>query len=268
MTQKDLYKGIKMANRPNPRRTTEANIGRVQANAEVEYDTAPTPETIWRSTRHKDLSKKSREFLWKCLHDAYKIGKYWSRIENYEQRGLCAHCDTEESMEHILTGCSAPGRERVWALANELWRKRSSSNTQIPTNYGALLGCGLSNFKKGGDRPDKGRNRLFRIIVSESMYLIWKMRCERVISWNNDPERAHSDHEIHNKWLQAMNARLRMDSVQTNNKIFKKKSIAAKTVLATWENCLMDNLHETRNWCGKTGVLVGIAPKRPPGRNR
>lgn len=74
--------------------------------------------------------------------------------------------------------------------------------------------------------------------------------------------------EIHNKWLQAINTRLRMDSVQTNSKIFKDKALPTKTVLRTWEKCLKDNLHETRNWCGKTGVLVGIAPKRPQGRNR
>ena len=100
------------------------------------------------------------------------------------------------------------------------------------------------------------------------MYMIWKIRCERTISWNNDPEKTHSPHEIHNKWLQAINTRLRMDSVQTNNKIFKKKAIDPKIILKTWKNCLKDNLHDTRNWCGKTGVLVGIAPKRPPGRNR
>ena len=99
------------------------------------------------------------------------------------------------------------------------------------------------------------------------MYMIWKIRCEHTISWNNVPTKSHSAHEIHNKWLQAINARLKMDSVQTNTKIFKK-TLDPKTVLRTWKNCLKDDLHETRNWCGKTGVLVGIVPRRPPGRNR
>ena len=167
-------------------------------------------------------------------------------------------------MEHILTECTAPGREQIWG--NELRSKRSSS--RIPGNYGALLGCCLSSFKKANGTPDKGLNRLFRILVSESMYMIWKIRCERVITWGNDPTKTHTEHEIHNKWLQAINSRLKMDSIQTNNKIFKKKSIEAKTVLATWKNCLRDSLHDTRNWCGRTRVLVGIAPRRPPGRNR
>ena len=27
--------------------------------------------------------------------------------------GICPHCETEESMEHILTQCEAPGREHM-----------------------------------------------------------------------------------------------------------------------------------------------------------
>ena len=266
LSQKDFYRAVLRLKRPQPRRSSEINVGRVQACAAEAYETAPTPESVWKSTRNKDLTKKTREFLWKCLHDAFKIGKFWTRIENYEQRGICSHCETEESMEHILTECSAPGREQIWSLANELWKRRS--DTDLPSNYGALLGCCLSGFKKANGKPDKGLNRLLRIILSESMYMIWKLRCERTIAWNNDPTKYHSPHEIHNKWLQAINARLRMDSVQTNKKIFKKKAIQPKIVLQTWNKCLKDDLHETRNWCGKTGVLVGIAPRRPPGRNR
>ena len=266
LSQKDLYWGVKKANPPPQRKTTATNLGRIQACAEDAFGTSPTVDTIWRSTRHKDLTKKTREFLWKSIHDAFKIGAFWRNIANYEQRGTCTHCDVEESMEHIITDCTAPGREQIWALANELWRKRSP--TPIPTNYGTLLGCCLSNFRKENGKPDKGLNRLFRIIVSESMYLIWKLRCERTITWCDDPLKVHSTYEIHNKWLQAINSRLKIDSVHTNKKIFKKKVIDKELVLKTWKNCIYNELHETGDWCGKTGVLVGIAPLRPPGRNR
>jgi len=88
----------------------------------------------------------------------------------------------------------------------------------IPTNYGAILGCCLTDFKKNTGKTDKGLNRLFRIIVSESMYMIWKIRCERTITWGNDPTKHHSPHEIHNKWLQTINSRLRIDNVQKNSR--------------------------------------------------
>ena len=266
LAQRDFYYGIKKAARPPPRKGSENNLGRIQACAEIYYERSPTHEAIWKSVRHKDLTKKTQEFMWKCIHNAFKIGRFWSNIPTYETRGICIHCETEESMEHILTECTAPGRTEIWALANQLWGMRS--RTPIPTNYGALTGCCLSAFKKGNGKTDKGLNRLFRIIVSESMYLIWKIRCERAIEWNNDPDKFHSQNEIHNKWLQAINARLKMDSIRTNKKIFKAKTIDPKIVLQTWKNCLKDNVHDTRNWCRKTGVLVGIASRRPPGRNR
>jgi len=162
LSQKDFYRIIKQRNRPPPRRGTELNIARVQACAQEYYGTAPTRSAVWKSTKHKDLTKKTREFIWKCLHNAFKIGGFWNNIKDYESRGECALCGTEESMEHIMTECTAPGREKVWSLANELWAKRSPD--PIPTNYGAILGCGLTNFKKTNGKPDKGMNRLFRIL--------------------------------------------------------------------------------------------------------
>jgi ribonuclease HI len=266
LSQKDFYRGIKMANLPPPRRGTQLNLDRIQACATAFYNQSPTHAAIWKSLKIKEISKRVREFLWKSIHNAFKIGRFWDNIPNYENRGICAHCEIEESMEHIITECDAPGRETIWNLASELWKKRSK--IPIPTNYGALLGCGLSNFTKDNGKPDAGLNRLFRIIVTESMHLIWKIRCERTITWNNDPSKFHTPTEIHNKWLQAINCRLRIDSVQTNRKIFKKKVIDPKLILRTWKRCLTDELNDTKNWCGKTGVLVGIKPKRPPGRNR
>jgi len=83
LSQKDFYKAIKRRKCPPPRQGTTTNLGRIQACAESYYGVAPPIESIWKSTRHKDLTKKSREFLWKCIHDAFKIGKFWSKIANY-----------------------------------------------------------------------------------------------------------------------------------------------------------------------------------------
>ena len=115
--------------------------------------------------------------------------------------------------------------------------------------YGSLLGCYLANYRRESGAPDSGRNRLFRTPVSESTYMIWKTRCERTITWDNDPTRSHSPNEIHNNWLQAIHTRLRTDSVQANKKIFKK-AINPKTALGTWGLV-------------RRG-LVGIAPRTPP----
>lgn len=106
-------------------------------------------------------------------------------------------------MDHILTECEAPPRKLIWKLANNLWMKKSDS--PLPTRLGDILGCGLANFKRNG-KPDKGKNRLYRILVSESAYLIWKMRNERRIRDNNEPPDTPQTLTI-NRWTHAINKR-------------------------------------------------------------
>lgn len=187
------------------------------------------------------------------MHNAYKLGKFWDNIPGFEQRGMCPTCDVEESIEHILLECDAPGRTQIWKLANKLWSMRSDK--PLPKSYGGVLGCALAVHTKENGRPDTGLNRLFRIIMSESIHLIWKLRCERRIAG-----KSHPNGVIHNKWVRAMNTRLTLDSLSTNRKKYGSKATRAKQVLRTWEGCLQNNGELPRNWCGKKGVLVGIAP--------
>lgn len=67
--------------------------------------------------RDKALTKEVRNFLWKALHSAYKVGTYWEHIKNYEHRARCMECSTMETLEHILTECMYLGQEHAWALA-------------------------------------------------------------------------------------------------------------------------------------------------------
>jgi len=190
------------------------------------------------------------------MHNAYKVGKFWNNVPGHEQRGQCPTCNTEESIEHILLECDAPGRRQIWKLANKLWKMKS--NQPLPTTYGGILGCGLATYTKNS-KPNSGLNRLFKIIMSESAHLIWKIRCERRIAREDDPQKHHSVNEIHNRWVQAINSRLTIDSLSTNVRKFGKKATKAKLVLQTWEGCLQNNEELPQNWCGRKRVLVGIA---------
>jgi hypothetical protein len=93
--------------------------------------------------------------------------------------------------------------------------------------------------------------------------MTWKIHCERVIAWGDDPTKLHSEHKIHNKWPQAINSQLRIGSLHTNNKTFDKNTIEPKTVLKIRVDYLKDEVHEERNWCSNTEILVGIPPRRP-----
>src|SRR4051794_23094901 len=94
----------------------------------------------------------------------------------------------------------------------------------IQTSYGMIIGCGLPKYKTN-NKPNKGKNRLHTILISESAYLIWKLRCEWKIERGEDPTKLHTKPEIHNKWLATINKRLLMDKLSTNKFRYGTKAI-------------------------------------------
>ncbi|KAG1751740.1 hypothetical protein EDB19DRAFT_1591612, partial [Suillus lakei] len=85
---------------------------------------------------------------------------------------------------------------------------------------------------------------LYTIIISESAHLIWKLQCERVIKFNGDESQFHLDTEIHNRWVKALNTRLKFHKLLSNASRYSKKALKVDTVLCTWSGVLMneDNL--------------------------
>lgn len=156
-------------------------------------------------------------------------------------------------MDHIQARCDNPSRVQIWKLMNTLWTKRN--NTPFEPSAGLIMGCGLSNYTHE-DKPIAGKNRLFRILVSESAFLIWKLRNERIIT-----DRTHSPTEVHNRWVGTINKRLAEDCILTDTRSFEKKAIAAQLVQHTWHKCLLDEASLPSDWHKQTGVLVGIVTK-------
>ncbi|KAJ6534174.1 hypothetical protein B0H19DRAFT_964425, partial [Mycena capillaripes] len=64
-----------------------------------------------------------------------------------------------------------------------------------------------------------GKIRLYRILVSESMYVIWKMRCDSVLSRAGE---LISAQETHNKWVGTINECLLTDRIFTNSSKYGK----------------------------------------------
>ncbi|KAG2110492.1 hypothetical protein DEU56DRAFT_715024, partial [Suillus clintonianus] len=89
----------------------------------------------------------------------------------------------------VLITCDNPTKKRIWELAKCIWPKKYR---QWPTpTLGLVLGCGAITFphtpnKKNKDDTKKatlkrGAAWLLHILISELVYLIWTMRCKRVI---------------------------------------------------------------------------------------
>ena len=262
LEQRDFYQILNEKKQIPTRKGAERNVGIIQACAQETFEKSPTTEDIWLAMRHKDFTKETQDFLWKCTQSAYKIGEFWNRIDSFKHRGICPTCNEQESLEHILTMCDTSLRKQAWKLANDLWRKWSSD--MLPTCLGDIIGCSLTEFKSQG-KPDRGKNRLYQIIVSETAYLIWKMRNERRIRDGDMPERLTSDAVTTNRWTHAINKRLTIDRTLTNNNKFGKKALNVKTVKGTWKGCLKDEEDLPTDWFKLKGVLVGIASTCPPG---
>jgi exonuclease III len=269
-SQSTLYAGIKETKaQRKPRTDTVAGLDRARWAAEPFRKRLPTDSQVWQSIRSKDFSRKAREFLWKSIHGGYKIGKYWERIGGeWERLANCPTCDETESMEHILAECLAPEREIIQKTTEELWRRKQKDIPWPGWTYGAALGCGLTTFrdKKGRKMPEL--DRFYRILRSESDYLIWVIRCKRRIEDGDDVEKQITELEAHNRLVAALNKRLHVDIALTNIYKFENKALPQDIVLATWKGALLEENTLPKDWLKVDGVLVGIRSRRPPGRNR
>ena len=171
------------------------------------------------------------------------------RNEGFEERETCATCNETESMSHILTECREKNTQFIWQLARNLWPHRNCPWPEI--TLGTILGCGCINLQS--DRPrghhtqqhkkmtHRGPTRLLQILLSESAYLIWVLRCERVIQ-----EKHLSEEEIRTRWYRAINERLTIDKV-TATKI-RRNSTFTKLIEETWGPALRKEKEPQVNW--------------------
>ncbi|KAJ7131490.1 ribonuclease H-like protein [Mycena crocata] len=267
LTQARAYRGIKELRKTARRKTTDANIKLVQDAIKNQYKRVPTAATIWKSLRHKDVTRQIRTFLWKSVHGAHRIGKFWENIPECEERAVCTHCETTESLEHILLECPSPGQTQIWALAKEFWAKKHEYWPDL--SMGSLLGSGLAIFVDEKRRPMIPTARLYHIVITESLYLIWKLRCECVIEHDGKPP---TESEVHNRWVHTMNERLAFDQSLTDKLRFRRQyQVPPDLVLETWRGTLKDEKDLPENWLTEAEVLVGMAPRgstRPPAPTR
>ena len=230
------------------------------------FGETPTDEAIWKSMRHKDITKKIQDFLWKHAHGIFRLGAFWTHIPSFEDRAECPMCNKYDTFEHMMSECDSVERKTVWDQANQLWRRRHAKD--LPVSEGAILGGGLANFKRNDGKPDTAKNRLYRILMTESAHLIWVLRCERRIGGGDNPWACHTEQAVMNKWYRKINERLQVDCLLTNSFLYERRALDTKKVYYTWAKCSTNTEDTHREWCRNPGFLVGMTPRRPPGRNR
>ncbi|KAF6748352.1 hypothetical protein DFP72DRAFT_1015259 [Ephemerocybe angulata] len=272
MTQATAYRHIRNIKHKVERRRTSLMIEMTKATVLEVTGTEPTQQAIWRSLQKRKgtvLSLKFTAFAWRGLHDSHKVGKFWEHITAVRDTHMpCRSCGVpEESMDHILTGCSVSGQEHIWKLARKAWEHTGLEFPNI--SLGLILGIGTVQVKDLDGKISDGRTRLIQILVSESAYLAWIIRCEYRIGRGEDESQRHTTQEIEARWLTTLSRRLRLDWATTNTTTFGKKALKA-VFTRTWSGIASKKSRTTlRTDIVGGGVLVGsTANRRPPGRNR
>ncbi|EIW79133.1 hypothetical protein CONPUDRAFT_32186, partial [Coniophora puteana RWD-64-598 SS2] len=102
----------------------------------------------------------------------------------------------------------------IWALVEDLWCLQGTSWPDL--TIGIVLGCGLINFRTTSKKPDEGASRLFKILVAESVYLIWILEWECQKNTPNYPDGAHSPEEVKRRWYARINHHLEMDKMMVD----------------------------------------------------
>ncbi len=186
----------------------------------------------------------------------------------YAARGECPQCKVTESMEHILVECSIEGQATLWNLARELWEK--AGHKWITPTYGVALGATLVQIKTAEGKVDSAATRLYRIMMTEMVHLIWKVRCQRRIQRGDDaPTTWHTSDEIRNLWVDTMNRRLTVDRMLVNKHRYGSRALKKSMILSTWKGTLLNERSLPEDWIDQCGVLgIASSRKRPRGRHR
>jgi ribonuclease HI len=235
------------------RKAAEDNFGRYVSDTD-----------IWRAVHVKDVLPRTAQFLWKGLHNAHRVGNYWVHIPECEDHTICKECDETEDLTHILVGCNSPGQEIIWKAAETLWLEKEDRWPAV--SLGTILSCGLAEFRDEKGKLKHGTQRLYRILMSESAYLIWRLRNDRVISRDGEPA---TEDKVTNKWKYAINLRLQVDKTLANRPTKgNKPALGPQLVLATWSNTLDNEQSLPADWLREPRVLVGSCafPKTPTRR--
>jgi ribonuclease HI len=211
--QRTFYRGIReiKSQEMEIRLSTKEKLNEVRESLKHLQNRVFSDTEIWGSIRNKDFSPCITQFLLKAMHNAHRVGNYWKHIPECKDRAVCQTCGREENLEHILIKCSSPGPEIIWKAAEKLWRGKEPDWPEISLR--SILGCGLMCFEDERGKEKSGTRWLCRILVSESAYAIWKLRCDRVILRAGAPI---TENEIVNRWMSDLNLRLKQDMILAN----------------------------------------------------
>ncbi len=154
--------------------------------------------------------------------------------------------------------CEANQTKIIWKIAEMISERK---NIQWPSNLDitTIMALPFLKVRNQDGHVRSGATHLLLIIISECAYLIWKLRCKRILDTTPDePTCTISPKEAYSQTLLIINSRLNQDRILTSKKRYGKKALPEQLVLSTWCSTLNDESSCPENWLRANGVLVGI----------
>ncbi|OSD00582.1 hypothetical protein PYCCODRAFT_1393188, partial [Trametes coccinea BRFM310] len=257
MSQRLAYKEIRRRKTETflARTATRSNLSRISNDINLACGSSPTEESIWRGLSKKHVTRECKQFLWKAIHQAFWIGDLWLRPSmpaDLRARAACQICGTTEDMNHILFECAARERTVAWKLTKDLWT--ATAERWYEPNWGTVIGSPCLFFEDPSGRRRQTVEARWTIIATETAYLIWKLRCERVIQHEGA---SFAEDEVQRRWRATMEGRMKMDRWSASNGK-SKMTLQRHEVDSIWKPLLASADTLPLDWVRNVGVLVGI----------
>ena len=137
-----------------------------------------------------------------------------------------------ETMDHILFSCTIEEREQIWEMAEKLYELPMKANTRLSwTVPSEALLRGLSSLKlrNTNGKYNKQATERYELIVSETAWLLWKCRNERVIC-----QKEIQPSQIKGRWVAEMNSRIKIEYVKILKSKEEDKTNSIKSFKERW----------------------------------
>jgi len=176
-----------------------------------------TSKDIWTGIKNKRIPFKVKDFIWKLIHNCHKVGDWFKKIPNWQDKATCEYGEIE-TMNYILVECEK--NKSIWQEAEKIWKENNKDFKWIRPNVEVIRELGAIQLKEQNRIAPEWLNERYIEIVAETIWMIWNIRNKRI--FNNI---RLTREEAIKKWEETMSIKLETEKTLINIEDEKKKRI-------------------------------------------